>query len=106
MRSSDFPVNRCCLGALVVCVALGLAALALPVEGSQPLHVHNTSVPGIYNGDCLLYALAAFQGTAPLPSRPPSVWAGLIAAAVALPFVSGFSIPLARHTDPRAPPLA
>jgi hypothetical protein len=98
------PARRCRFGALVICVVLGLAALALPIEGSQPLHVHNTSVPSIYNGECLLSALAAFQGTAPLPSPLPSVWAGIIPGAVPLTSVARFSVPVARHTDPRAPP--
>jgi hypothetical protein len=106
MTIPGVPARRCRSGALVICVVLGLAALALPIEGSQPLHVHDSGAPSIYNGDCLLSALAAFQGAAPLPSPLPSVWAKIMASAAPLASAARFSIPLARHTDPRAPPLA
>lgn len=107
MTIPGVSANRRRLGGLVICVVLGLAALALPIESSQPLHAHdNNGGPGIYNGDCLLCALAAFQGAAPLPSRLPSVWAGIVVGAAPLASAARFSIPFARHTDPRAPPLA
>ncbi len=100
------PGNRCRLGALVICAVLGLAALALPIESAQPVHVHDDGTPAIHNGDCILCALAAAQGAAPLPSPLRSVWVGIVAGAAPLPSAARFSIPFARHTDPRAPPLA
>ncbi len=106
MTIPGVAAKRCRLGVLVICVVLGLAALALPIEGSQPLHVHDDGTPAIHNGDCVLCALAAAQGAAPLPSPQRSVWAGIVAGAAPLVSAARFSVPLARHTDPRAPPLA
>jgi hypothetical protein len=59
---------------LAVYALVALAALALPLEGSEPIHVHHGEVPALYNGEC---PLAAFNGVAPLPSAPASMSRGL-----------------------------
>jgi hypothetical protein len=91
---------------LAVYALVALAALALPLEGSEPIHVHHGEVPALYNGECPLAALAAFNGVAPLPSAPASMSRGL---AQDPPALLGAASPFAlvvRHTDPLAPPSA
>jgi hypothetical protein len=92
-------------GTLAVYVLVALAALALPLEASEPIHVHHGDAPAFYNGECLLAALAAFHGLAPLPSRPATLSTGLAAGGALLLAAPGVVAPLARHADPRAPPL-
>ena len=94
------------LGTLAIYLVLALAALALPVEASQPVHFHDGVGPGLYNAECLLATVAAFQGAAPLPSAPASVSITLSADPALVPAVDCFFTPLAPHTDPRAPPSA
>ena len=106
MTTAGRRANRYHVGRLAICLVLLLAALALPIEGSQPLHDHDNGIPGLYDGDCLLCTLAAFQGAAPVPSPLPSAWAGVVAGAAPLASAARFCFPPVRHTDPRAPPLA
>ena len=91
---------------LALYALLAAAALALPLAATQPFHVHHGDTPGLYNGECALAVLAAFQGAAPLPSAFAPGWSGHIAGP-ALPAAAGWlALAVARHTDPRAPPLA
>jgi hypothetical protein len=98
--------SRSCLGTLAISALVALAALALPLEASEPIHVHDGAAPGLYNGECLLATLAAFHGLAPLPSDPASVSVGLVVGTALLQSAGCIVTPFARHTDPRAPPLA
>lgn len=93
---------RRCVGML----AIPLLVALVPLEASQPVHVHDGEHPGLYNVECSLAALAAFQGAAPLP-------AALLAVSTAPTIDPTFhatatlcSSPLVPHTGPRAPPLA
>jgi hypothetical protein len=92
--------------ALAIYVLVAFAALALPFEGSQPMHVHHGQAPGLYDGECLLATLTAFHGLAPLPSVPVSVSFGLVVGAALVHASGPICAPLLRHTDPRAPPFA
>ena len=94
------------LGTLVVYAVLALAALALPLEASEPFHVHHGDTAGLYNGECTLALLAAFHGPAPLPSPATSVSSALLAGPTLLAPDTCLAAALVRHTDPRAPPLA
>src|SRR5262245_65849865 len=94
------------LGTLVLYALLALAALALPLEASQPFHVHRGDTPGLYNGACALASLAAFQGAAPLPSSADSVLSAPVTETAAVAPAGCVTAALVRHTDPRAPPLA
>jgi hypothetical protein len=91
---------------LAVYVLVAFAALALPLEGSQPIHFHHGQAPGLYDGECLLATLTAFHGLAPLPSGPVSVSFGLVVGAPLVRAAGPICAPLLRHTDPRAPPFA
>ena len=93
------------LGTVVLYALLAIAALALPLEATQPFHVHHGDTAGLYNGECTLAVLAAFQGPAPLPSPAASVSSALLAGPAPLVPAVGLAVGLARHTDSRAPPL-
>ena len=94
------------LGTLALYALLALAALALPLEATQPFHVHHGDTPGLYNGACALASLAAFQGAAPLPSRAGAVLSAPVAEPAVVASAGCDAAALVRHTDPRAPPLA
>jgi hypothetical protein len=102
-------INMCGSGlrvrALPIYALVALAAVALPIEASEPIHVHHGEAPALYNGECLLAALAAFHGVAPLPSVPISVSFGLVVGAALLHAVIRVVAPLVRYTDSRAPPV-
>lgn len=97
------------IGSRLVTLAIyglvALAALALPLEASESIHIHHGEAPALYNGECLLAALAAFHGLGLLPSVPLSVWTGLALGATAVFKTSNLAAPLTSHTASRAPPL-
>jgi hypothetical protein len=83
---------------------LTLVALTLVAEGSQPLHTHEGDTAGLYNRDCPLTELAAFDGASPLPQSSPSPWIPLATGApVATPSDRPQPFPV-RSSDSRAPP--
>jgi hypothetical protein len=90
---------------VVIYALVALATLALPLEASEPIHIHHGEAPAFYNAECLLATLAAFHGLGPLPTRPASVSTPLVASAAVLLAATGVVTPILRHTDPRAPPL-
>ena len=91
-------------GAVVTYVLMAVAALALPIETSEPIHLHHGEAPALYNGDCLLAALAAFHGTSALPESPPSTWVVLAAGVVLIGSSERPRLSRHRHTESRAPP--
>jgi hypothetical protein len=92
--------------ARTIYLLLVLAALALPLEASGPIHVHHGDVPGLYNGECLLATLAAFHGVAPLPDDPGAVSVGLVVGPALSHAAVSIISPVAGHGNPRAPPLS
>lgn len=90
---------------VAIYLLVALAALALPLEASEPIHVHHGEAPGLYNGECLLATLAVFHAVGPLPARPVSVSTSLAAGSAILRAPSRVVAPLLRHTDSRAPPF-
>jgi hypothetical protein len=90
---------------LTLAALLGLIALALPL-GAPGGHTHHGDGPGFYDGQCPLLALDGLGTVGHPPGSPESI--GLVLVAIALVAVApdrSSSAP-ARHTDPRAPPLA
>jgi len=81
-----------------------LVALTLAVEGSQPVHTHEAGTAALFNGECPLASLAAFQGASPLPVSPPAMWV-ILAASTHVPWLHP-QLPASpvRHSDSRAPP--
>jgi hypothetical protein len=85
---------------------LTLVTMTLVVEGSQPAHSHSRDTVALYNAECPLAALAAFNGASPLPESPPSTAIALVAGSpLPTPDERPATSP-ARHSAPRAPPLA
>jgi hypothetical protein len=89
------------MGALL----LLLIAVALPLEATQPIHLHDAGTIGIYNEEHVLASLDSVSGDLPLPDA---------CAAVFLPHVGGadrltdFRLPVSvvSLADSRAPPAA
>ena len=88
-----------------IAVLLLALVLALPLAGNQPFHSHEAGTAGIYNGDCLLAALAAFHGVGFLAGTPAAAWVLRLAGAATLASGARLFAPVVRYTDPRAPPL-
>jgi hypothetical protein len=93
---------RRCVGTLGIYLVVAL----VPLEASQPVHVHDGEHPGLYNVECSLAALAAFHGAAPLPSGLVPVSTAPTTDPTFHATATLFSSPLVPHPDPRAPPLA
>jgi hypothetical protein len=80
-------------------------ALALPLDCSLLFHSHGGAAAGIYNGNCPLAAMAACHSVGLLAATASPVLALVPAGAAALAPGARLFTPVARHTDPRAPPL-
>ena len=94
------------LGRCVGTLAIYLLVALVPLEATQPVHVHDGEHPGLYTVECSLAALAAFHGAAALPSAPVSVSTASTTDPTFHATATLFSTPLVPHPDPRAPPLA
>ena len=90
---------------LVFAVLLGLIALAMPL-GLLDEHTHHSAGPGLYDAQCPLLALDGLRIIGPTPGAPESAGLVLVATAVVVVAPVRRSSAPARHTDPRAPPLA
>ena len=85
---------------------LVLVCLAVPLEASQPLHVHEAGTSGLYNEEHVLAALDSLSGDLPLPDAGPAVFVALVAGARLLARGVRLSAPLLSLSDSRAPPFA
>ena len=98
-------VTRRGFRAVGTCLLLITLALALPLEASQLLHRHDAGSGAIYNTSCPLAAVAACHSVG-LPVATFAPARVLLPAGVgALAPGTRLFTPVARHTDPRAPPL-
>ena len=90
---------------LVFAALLGLIALVQPL-GVLDGHTHHSDGPGLYDAQCPLLALDGLRVVGHAVGAPES--ARLVLAATAFVVVAPIrrSSAPARHTDPRAPPLA
>ena len=88
-----------------ISILLLALALALPLEGNPPFHSHKAGTAGVYNADCPLAALAACHSVGLVVATPPPAWVLLLAGAAMLAIGARLFARIARHTDPRAPPL-
>jgi hypothetical protein len=94
------------LRAMMAVLLLVLASLAVPLEASQPLHLHEGSRAGLYNEEHVLASLDSLSGAVPLPDAPSAVFITVVAAACLLAGGARLSAPVLSLTDSRAPPLA
>ena len=92
--------------AVMAALLLVLVSLAVPLEASQPIHVHEAGTAGLYNEEHVLAALDSLSGDLPLPDAGPAVVVALVAGARLLPRGVRLSAPLSSLPDSRAPPFA
>lgn len=86
---------------------LVLVSLAVPLEASQPLHVHEAgAAAGLYNEEHVLASLDSLSGDLPLPDAGADVFVALVAIACLLSRGARPSAPIATLSDSRAPPYA
>jgi hypothetical protein len=89
-----------------VLLLVALLALALGIEGSQPIHSHEDGHFGIYNAECPLASLAAIHNDGPLPVVSASGWVPPLALGIAVATPQRIDPSLVRFAHSRAPPLA
>lgn len=93
------------LGAAVTGLLLVLAAVAVPLEAGQPLHLHESTSPGIYNEEHVLASLDSLSADAPLPDAPAAAAVAPVAAAGISAGSARLTAPVVSLADSRAPPL-
>ncbi|MGH7374191.1 MAG: hypothetical protein ACREJY_08205 [Candidatus Rokuibacteriota bacterium] len=92
--------------ALMATLLLVLVSLAVPLEASQPLHVHEAGTAGLYNEEHVLASLDSLSGDLPLPDAGPTVIVALVASSCLLAGGARLSAPALSLSDSRAPPFA
>ena len=92
--------------ALVATLLLVLVSLAVPLEASQPLHVHEAGTAGLYNEEHVLASLDSLSGDLPLPDAGPAVIVALVVSACLRAGGARLSAPALSLSDSRAPPFA
>jgi hypothetical protein len=101
------PALRSHAGARWVMAALLLLliTLAVPLEVSQPIHLHDAGTVGLYNEQHVLASLDSVSGDLPLPDAPATHVVLHVALAGRL---TDFRLraSVASLTDSRAPPVA
>jgi hypothetical protein len=87
------------MGALL----LLLITLFVPLEATQPIHLHDAGTVGLYNEEHVLASLDSVSGDLPLPDVCTAVFILLVGGASRL---TGFVLPasIVSLTDSRAPP--
>jgi hypothetical protein len=101
------PALRPLAGArsLMAALLLLLITLAVPLEVSQPIHLHDAGTVGLYNEEHVLASLDSVSGDLPLPDAPTTHVVLHVASAGR---ITDFRVPasVASLTDSRAPPAA
>lgn len=92
--------------AAMVTLLLVLIALAVPLEASQPLHLHEADTSGLYNEEHILWSLDSVLGDLPLPDARLAVFIALVAGACLTAGGARLSVAALDLADSRAPPLA
>jgi hypothetical protein len=91
---------------VMVVLLLVLVALAVPLEASQPLHIHEAATAGLYNEEHVLATLDSLSGDLPLPGAGSTVFVAVVASACLLTGGARLSAPVPSLSDSRAPPFA
>ena len=92
--------------AVMATLLLVLVSLAVPLEASQPLHVHEAGTAGLYNEEHVLASLDSLSGDLPLPGAGPAVFVALVASPCPLAGGARLAAPSPSLSDSRAPPIA
>lgn len=91
---------------MMAALLLVLVSLAVPLEASQPLHVHEAGTAGLYNEEHVLASLDSLSGDLPLPDARPAVFVAIVASTCLLVRGARLSAPVPSLSDSRAPPFA
>jgi hypothetical protein len=92
--------------AAMVTLLLMLVALALPLEASPPLHLHEAGSAGLYNQEHVLRSLDSVLGDLPLPDARSAVFIALVTGAASAAGGARLSASALTLADSRAPPFA
>jgi hypothetical protein len=90
----------------MVMLLLLLVSLAIPLETSQPIHLHEAGTAGLYNEEHVLGSLDSVVGDVPLPDCRLAVFIALVADARVSADGARLDAPVLDLADSRAPPLA
>jgi hypothetical protein len=82
-----------------------LVSLAVPLEASEPLHLHESGTAGLYNEEHVLGSLDSVVGDLPLPDARFGVFIALVAEACLTDAGARLSAPVLDLAASRAPPL-
>jgi hypothetical protein len=89
----------------IALLLVGLVVLAVVAAG-QPLHVHDSDEPGLFNEEHVFAALDSVTGELSLSGRAPMIGIGLVRTTARLPDGVWPAAASSRHAASRAPPLA
>jgi hypothetical protein len=92
--------------AAIVTLLLMLVSLAVPLEASQPVHLHEAGTAGLYNEEHVLGSLDSLVGDLPLPDARFAVFIALVAEACLTAAGARLCAPVLDLAASRAPPLA
>jgi hypothetical protein len=92
--------------AMIATLLLVLISFAVPLEASQPLHIHEAGSAGLYNEEHVLASLDSLSGDLPLADAGAGVFVALVVSACLLARGARPSAPVPTLSDSRAPPLA
>ena len=81
-------------------------ALAVPLEVSQPIHLHEAGTVGLFNEEHVLASLDSVVGDAPLPDCRLAVLLALVSDTRPGAGGARLSAPVLDLADSRAPPSA
>ena len=91
---------------MLVTLLLVLVSLAVSLEASQPLHLHEADTSGLFNEEHVLASLDSVLGALPLPDARASAFIALVTGACLTAGGARLSVAALDLADSRAPPLA
>lgn len=106
MIACSAPCLRPRTHGLMATLLLVLVVVAVPLQASLPLHVHEADTAGIYNEEHVLASLDSRSADAPLSDAGPAVFVALVASACPLALGAQRAAPVPGFSDSRAPPSA
>ncbi|HSF01616.1 MAG TPA: hypothetical protein VLA62_01310 [Solirubrobacterales bacterium] len=90
----------------MVTLLLVLVSLVVPLETSQPLHLHEAGSVGLYNQEHVLRALDSISADLPLPDGDLAVFIALVTGTCLTAGGARISAPVLDLAASRAPPIA
>jgi len=90
----------------IAVLLLALVMLAVPLEATQPIHLHEAGSAGLYNEEHVLGSLDSVTGDLPLAEGRPAVFVAVVGGPGLGAGGARRSAPEGDLADSRAPPLA